>query len=326
MEGTQSTNSSQSTDNVDQVLLAGTSSLKTQNGPFPNELDHWNWGGFFLSWIWGIGMGNAIAIVLGLFTSIIGSIIIGAKGNEWAWSSRKFESIEQFKLVQKAWAKVGVIIFVVWMLLFGGSITIFVLMTRTVVKTVGGGLQAVQESINEAQLRPAHVNKLPVETNIVYQQVNMRRIFPDSPPANYNISYYDDPDLNKIFKKMVTINPEEHSAPDAANYDLRISPWNGKTEEFLLPEGVPRSSLVSVTLQNGTVAQSYSGVIVIGVNSYRYVYSIFWIKNSLLFEVIASKYLDQPDPTKLVNENVIRVNALNYANKLSINSIYLFSK
>lgn len=84
------------------------------NGPFPAELSGWNWGAFFLTWIWGIG--NSVWIALISLISPLGLImmfVLGAKGNEYAWHNRKFESVAQFKAVQKAWATWGLILFII---------------------------------------------------------------------------------------------------------------------------------------------------------------------------------------------------------------------
>ena len=87
----------------------------------PAELKGWNWGAFFLSWIWGIGNRvwiSLVVLVLG-FIPVVGGIgalimavVLGLKGNEWAWQNREFESVEQFKKVQKAWAIWGLVVFV----------------------------------------------------------------------------------------------------------------------------------------------------------------------------------------------------------------------
>ena len=54
----------------------------------PAEITGWNWGAFLLNWIWAIG--NRVWIgLLGLVFGIIMAIILGAKGNEWAWQSRR---------------------------------------------------------------------------------------------------------------------------------------------------------------------------------------------------------------------------------------------
>lgn len=92
---------------------AGTS-LDGPNGPFPAELNRWNWGAFCLHWIWSIGNSTWIGL-LALISpiSLIIAIILGVKGNEWAWKNRKFESVEQFKKVQHIWAVWGLVLFLV---------------------------------------------------------------------------------------------------------------------------------------------------------------------------------------------------------------------
>lgn len=77
----------------------------------PDELRGWNWGAFFLNWIWGIGNNVWIAL-LTFVLGIIWSIVLGAKGNEWAWQHKKWDSIEHFKKTQRAWKKWGLGLFI----------------------------------------------------------------------------------------------------------------------------------------------------------------------------------------------------------------------
>lgn len=89
------------------------------NGPFPEELRGWNWGAFFLNWIWAIGNSVWIGLLALLGPiALIMAIILGIKGNEWAWQNRKFESVEQFKKVQKAWAIWGLVLFLISIIFF----------------------------------------------------------------------------------------------------------------------------------------------------------------------------------------------------------------
>jgi len=94
--------------------------------PVPAELQGgWNWGAFFLSWIWAIAHRSVLGFVLAFFLGIIGAIILGIKGNEWGWQSGRFETVQQFKDTQRVWAKWGLIIFlasIVLLVLFWGAI------------------------------------------------------------------------------------------------------------------------------------------------------------------------------------------------------------
>ena len=84
----------------------------------PPEAQRWNWGAFFLTWIWGLG--NQVYIALLALIPLVGLVMIfvlGAKGNEWAWRNKRWDSVEHFVRVQKKWAAWGVGIFLVIVLL-----------------------------------------------------------------------------------------------------------------------------------------------------------------------------------------------------------------
>jgi len=82
----------------------------------PPEIRGWNWGGFLLTWIWGIGNNVWISFItlcgiipyVGWIVSLTMAIILGARGNEWAWQNKHWDSIEHFKKAQKTWMWWGV--------------------------------------------------------------------------------------------------------------------------------------------------------------------------------------------------------------------------
>lgn len=86
----------------------------------PPELKKWNWGAFFLNWIWGIGNSTYIALLMFIpFVNLVMIFVLGAKGNEWAWQNRIWRDVDHFKKVQRKWAIAGLsIFFVVFPLLF----------------------------------------------------------------------------------------------------------------------------------------------------------------------------------------------------------------
>lgn len=94
-------------------------------GPVPDEIKGWNWGAFWWSWIWGIAH-NVWISLLAFCLPVIWQIVLGIKGNEWAWQHRQFDSVEQFKQTQAVWSKWGWILLavavVIWVLmaLLGG--------------------------------------------------------------------------------------------------------------------------------------------------------------------------------------------------------------
>jgi len=85
----------------------------------PPELTGWNWGGFFFTWIWGIGNSTFIALLALLpFVNLVMIFVIGAKGNEWAWQNKRWNSVEHFKKVQNLWAIWGAVLFALGIILF----------------------------------------------------------------------------------------------------------------------------------------------------------------------------------------------------------------
>lgn len=89
----------------------------------PRELDRWNWGAFFLNWIWGIGNSTFIALLAlipGL--NLIVMIVLGARGSRWAWRNRAWRDAEHFRRSQRKWAIAGLI---AWILVIGSVPTAF---------------------------------------------------------------------------------------------------------------------------------------------------------------------------------------------------------
>jgi serine/threonine protein kinase len=79
--------------------------------PIPDEIKGWNWGAFLMPYLWPFT--NKVWIGLLAFVPSVGWIvgfILGAKGNEWAWKSRRWRSIEQFKAHQRGWTIAGLFI------------------------------------------------------------------------------------------------------------------------------------------------------------------------------------------------------------------------
>ena len=78
----------------------------------PPELQGFNVGALFLSWIWAIAHQTWIGLLaLVPCVGIVMAIMLGIKGNEYAWQNRKWDSIEQFKATQKVWMYWGVGLF-----------------------------------------------------------------------------------------------------------------------------------------------------------------------------------------------------------------------
>ncbi len=95
----------------------------------PDEIQGWNWGAFFVPGVWcltnhvWIGLLSWVdfSVVTTVFTFgmtwPIMAIILGVKGNEWAWKSRRWRSVKEFKRHQRLWAIAGFLIFIILLIL-----------------------------------------------------------------------------------------------------------------------------------------------------------------------------------------------------------------
>jgi serine/threonine-protein kinase len=112
----------------------------------PEEIHGWNWGAFFLPGFWcltnqvWIGLIAwtdlsmvTLPVTLGMTWPIM-AVILGVKGNEWAWKSRPWNSVKQFKRHQRLWAIAG--FFIVTGLLI--LLSLIVLMLLALGKSVLG--------------------------------------------------------------------------------------------------------------------------------------------------------------------------------------------
>ncbi len=75
----------------------------------PVEILGWNWGAFLLPMFWPLT--NRVWIGFLAWMPLVGfimAILMGRHGNKWAWRSRKWRSVEQFKAHQRGWAIAGI--------------------------------------------------------------------------------------------------------------------------------------------------------------------------------------------------------------------------
>ena len=73
-----------------------------------SKIKKWNWGAFWLPWIWGIANKSYLSLFAFIpYFNIIWQFVCGYKGNEWAWKNKNWESVETFHNYQKKWAIAG---------------------------------------------------------------------------------------------------------------------------------------------------------------------------------------------------------------------------
>lgn len=71
----------------------------------PDEIRQWNWGAFLFAPFWGVG--NRIYLGILALIPLIGlvvAIILGIKGNEAAWRSKRWDSPKAFLHCQRKWS------------------------------------------------------------------------------------------------------------------------------------------------------------------------------------------------------------------------------
>ena len=81
----------------------------------PSNLHKFNWGAFWLTWIWGVCNGVWISLLCFIpFVGFIMQFVLGFKGNEWAWKEQKHsKSASDFESSQSSWATAGWVILLI---------------------------------------------------------------------------------------------------------------------------------------------------------------------------------------------------------------------
>jgi hypothetical protein len=107
----------------------------------PPEIKRWNWGAFFLNFIWALGNKTWIGLLTIVpLAGYVMPVILGFKGNEWAWKNKRWQSIDHFKRVQKKWAIWGACITIPLFISFYG---LFFLAFQTGEPTTGKNVESV---------------------------------------------------------------------------------------------------------------------------------------------------------------------------------------
>ncbi|MDB5943234.1 MAG: hypothetical protein JWQ13_2800 [Ramlibacter sp.] len=91
----------------------------------PPEIAGWNWGAMLLNWIWGLGNRTYISLLMFVpFVNFVMFFVLGAKGNEWAWRNKTWDSVEHFKQVQRKWTIASLAVMVGFVVLIGVSVLV----------------------------------------------------------------------------------------------------------------------------------------------------------------------------------------------------------
>ncbi|MCD8387460.1 MAG: hypothetical protein LUD17_11305 [Bacteroidales bacterium] len=83
--------------------------VSANNTADTETLQKFHWGAFFLYPYWGFTNGTWWAFFLLLIPPfyLVGALICGFKGYQWAWKRGKWTSFKEFKIVQHTWTTVA---------------------------------------------------------------------------------------------------------------------------------------------------------------------------------------------------------------------------
>ena len=151
-------------------INAGNSSGQGDASVLPAELQGFNWGALLGSWIWGLG-NNVWLGLLGLVPCVgfFMRFYLGSKGNEMAWKSKRWDSVQSFRQVQTTWAVVGAVL--IGLSLFMGLIMSAILFpvfarARENARRAQCQSQLLQLALGVQQFAQDHDGKLPIGTTM----------------------------------------------------------------------------------------------------------------------------------------------------------------
>jgi hypothetical protein len=169
----------------------------------PSEINKWNWGAFWLTWIWGIFNKSYIALLVFLpIANIIVPFYLGARGSELAWKNTYWSNVEEFKRAQRKWAISAWIVVLIFSLIIGAQFienkkvdTIKTNLTNEIFQTVKGNEEAWKlignnyTIFNEPMLGSVEMSnkKIPTDITIIVNGVNELIMIYAPLDENYNI-------------------------------------------------------------------------------------------------------------------------------------------
>ncbi len=176
----------------------------------PDEIKGWSWGAFFLSWIWAIGNKTWIGFLVFVpFVGFIFSFVLGAKGREWAWKNKDWESVEHFNKVQKSWDYWGCLIFFITLLIFIIGVTIAITLPLFDKESKNTLSSNETKKISEISLgmRPLDVTLLKGKASNFNEKINIQNDY-SSLDWYYQYEYEDRPAIEISFIGDTTENLE----------------------------------------------------------------------------------------------------------------------
>jgi hypothetical protein len=146
--------------------------------PVPQAVRHWNWGAFALTLFWTAAhslwgwfaalllLVFAPGLLFGIFAIflepflvlawLIMVIYLGARGSELGWRARRFDSVEHFLCVQRAWGITVLILFIVSAVIVGAATVGVLVLWRSSIAPVREMMAArLPKEANRAGTQPS---------------------------------------------------------------------------------------------------------------------------------------------------------------------------
>jgi len=209
--------------------------------PVPPEISSWNWGAFLLPGFWCLN--NQVWIGLLSWIPYVGFLmhfILGAKGNVWAWRSRQWRSVQDFKANQRAWAKAGITVYT----------SIFVLTFLAIILSTIAGKNSTTSNYSPSPTpssdQRADSSPSPTQTNessaTQFKQVNIGSLnnytyngglFSMNVPNNWTLT--DKTDASRVFVQWIdsTGNGLIYVRMTKAESNLTLAQLGTQLQEFL---------------------------------------------------------------------------------------------
>lgn len=99
--------------------------ISMNQGNLPDDVKRrFNWGAFYFSWVWGLNHGASWTLWMLLLSFIpcaglIFAVYIGQKGNQAAWDSGRFSTVEEMLACQRIWGYWALGFFLVTVAVYG---------------------------------------------------------------------------------------------------------------------------------------------------------------------------------------------------------------
>lgn len=146
--------------------------------PLPKNAAGLCWGGFFLTWIWGIGNRTYRALwCLVPIVSIIMRFVILFKGREWAWENGSYENVEQFNRAQRTWSIVGLILFFIGFVPLVIILSFSHMLTDSIESNLQTQTMTTQHMTSQTQAAPAQTVPAHAMPIVAASSVKIRRYY-----------------------------------------------------------------------------------------------------------------------------------------------------